>query len=179
MVRKREKFWISGLDFFEYCDEPDNSNLTLLMQMMNLESLPAQLTEYLLKMRPIDPTGHQFFKMNVDVRQHCKHILDTSVVINPNFDSFFLPLFNLREIIEEIERNDFFKSFTSKMMIPIGRSIPEGNIVLSLEKGWSYGKLFYVVDYYDFEISEKFLFTHCLFDFLTGLRQVPFRYNLE
>jgi hypothetical protein len=172
MPRKRKTFWITGLDFFEIRQNYDPKIIDELMEAFKVDFLPIQLKEYLLKLESIDTTDPAFYCPDVKI-QDCRIELDKTMLINPDYDVFWCPFYNHREIFLKIKESDGI--YIGKKVMPICESVPCGDVVISLNNDDTFGKLYYVTDIYEFSVSEAFLFANCLFDFITALRQVPFR----
>ena len=173
MTRKRESYWISGLDFFEFKNSNCLDVSELFAELFNGSTLPVQFKEYLLKLEPIDTTDPIYYLDNIKAPQNCKYILDDSILVNPNFRMFTIPFYDLGTIVKKITSSDVSHIFTKYQIAPICESVPNGDIVVSLKNDSSHGKLYYITDHYDFELVDEFLFCNCLFDFISGISRVP------
>lgn len=171
---KRKSQWIRGFEFFEFTLEYNRMVFDEVLSFFD-ENIPLEIQEFLKHFVPIETWDKSKYEESVQFVSS-KYILDDSIMVNDRFDQF-LPFYSLVEIKNrlyerEVELTLFYEN---EQFLPICQSVPNGDIVISLKNNSSKGKLYYIVDYYDYNASHlhEYLFCNGLFEFIAGLKEVP------
>ncbi|MCC6723248.1 MAG: hypothetical protein IT258_01970 [Saprospiraceae bacterium] len=173
-MRKRETFWITGFDFFEFNEMVDYALVDRLLGIYNVTSLPLQLKEYLSKFYPIDTSDSIFFTDDVKILSDGNNevVLDSLSAINLKFDMFSVPFYSKEEYLYKILESDWHDVLVENKLFPICESVPNQDIVVSLNDGDTFGKLYSMTEMNDYRNFHEHPFCNSVFDFISGLKLV-------
>lgn len=170
MLRKSQ--WISGFEFFEISNEDYSQHILDLISFYEVE-FPNNLIQYLKHFKPIEMWDDKMYVEGTNFISS-KYEMSDEVVVNQNFNQF-LPFYSVVEIKERVLNWDpeISKIFKNKKLVPICQSVPNGDIVVSIESNHTKGKLYYVIDHFELNKLDDLFFCNSLFDFITGISEVP------
>jgi hypothetical protein len=174
IMKKRETFWITGLDFFEFKEVVDNHLIEWLLDIYQVSALPLQLREYLAKLYPIDTFNPSYFADFVEILSDGRSdiILDSLVAVNPRLNMFSVPFYSKEEFLYKILESDWNKTLVENRLFPICESVPNQDIVVSLNDGDTFGKLYSMTEMNDYRNFQEHPFCNSVFDFISGLKRV-------
>ncbi|MCC6723247.1 MAG: hypothetical protein IT258_01965 [Saprospiraceae bacterium] len=173
-MRKRETFWITGFDFFEFNEMVDYNLIERLLEIYQIADLPIQLKEYLAKFHPIDIWEPAFFASNVEILDdyRIKIVLERSVSSNTRRRIFSVPFYSKEEYLYKILESDWHDVLVENKLFPICESVPNQDIVVSLNEGDTFGKLYSMIEINDYRNYQEHPFCNAVFDFISGLKRV-------
>ena len=169
---KRKTQWIEGFEFFEFELNYDNDLIQKIESFFEI-NLSVEIKQYLKHFKPIEIWDKSKYDDTVEF-VYSEYVLEPEAVINPNLN-MFLPFYNLNEIIHRLMAWDSVATslFRKLKLLPICQGVPNGDIVVSLNDDDTNGKLYYIIDHYNYEIDNDTLFCNSLFKFISGLKEVP------